>query len=135
MISYREKKEIKKQNKLLENKIIGMGEQNKLLENKIIDMGEQNKLLENKILGIVSQKQEVKNSNLELRKLIALQNKQISAQNERLQKLETIALAKFHPLEKKGTENEKLLNRDDKNIVISFLQRFKLFSNLSAYLK
>ncbi len=94
-----------------------------------------NKLLENKIIGIVSQKQEVKNSNLELRKLIALQNKQISAQNERLQKLETIALAKFHPLEKKGTENEKLLNRDDKNIVISFLQRFKLFSNLSAYLK
>lgn len=98
-------------------------------------MGEQNKLLENKILGIVSQKQEVKNSNLELRKLIALQNKQISAQNERLQKLETIALAKFHPTEKKVTENEKLLNKEDKNIVISFLQRFKLFSNLSAFLQ
>ena len=89
-------------------------------------MGEQNKLLENKILGIVSQKQEVKNSNLELRKLIALQNKQISAQNERLQKLETIALAKFHQLEKKGTENEKLLNRDDKKYSYLFFTKVQI---------
>ena len=26
-------------------------------------------------------------------------------------------------------------NKEDKNIVISFLQRFQIFSNLSAYLK
>ena len=135
MISYREKREIQKQNKLLENKIIGMGQQNELLENKIIYMGEQNKLLENKIRGIVSQKEEVKNSNQELRKLIALQTKQISSQNERLQKLENIALAKYHQIDKKGSKNIKPENKEDKNIVISFLQRFQIFSNLSAYLK
>ena len=90
-----------------------MGEQNELLENKIIYMGEQNKLLENKIRGIVSQKEEVKNSNQELRKLIALQTKQISSQNERLQKLENIALAKYHQIDKKGSKNIKPENKED----------------------
>ena len=107
MISYEEKREIQKQNKLLENKI----------------------------RGIVSQKEEVKNSNQELRKLIALQTKQINSQNERLQKLENIALAKYHQIDKKGSKNIKPENKEDKNIVISFLQRFQIFSNLSAYLK
>ena len=92
MISYREKREIQKQNKLLENKI----------------------------RGIVSQKEEVKNSNQELRKLIALQTKQISSQNERLQKLENIALAKYQQIDKKGSTNIKPQNKEDKNIVISF---------------
>ena len=93
------------------------------------------KLLENKIRGIVSQKEEVKNSNQELRKLIALQTKQISSQNERLQKLENIALAKYHQIDKKGSKKIKPENKEDKNIFISFLQRFQIFSNLGAYLK
>ena len=53
------------------------------------------------------------NSNLELRKLIALQNKQISSQNERLQKLKNIALVKYHQIDKKGSKNIKPENKED----------------------